>query len=320
MSRLPGKRLRATVFCPLSNRILARVSTALFVAAVLALVPAIGVAQEANQNARVLPLPSPRQGLDFNLNWDADAYANVAGGARRGYATDSVVSGGMNLDTGVLGWWRGGSFALGLRAISSTHPSDYVGDLQAVSNLDAPNLRQVSELWYSQQSGQALVRGGIMDVNRFFDVTDAAGLFTNASFGITPTLTLDVPTATYPYPAWGLMTRLGSDTDNWRIGVFQGNPLARSSALHEGAMLIAERGWRNPAAGTHVALGAWYRQAPESAGGPTRDWGAYANLEHALPGHPDAVAFLQADVSPGRVNTVPAYLGAGVHFSTYRPW
>jgi porin len=281
--------------------------------ALSALSPA-GLAQTGGEASRLLPLPPPHKGLSFNLHWDSDIYANVDGGARRGYATDSVASAQFGLNTGALGAWQGGQLNIGLQAITSTHPSAYVGDLQTVSNLDAPNQNQVAQFWYSQQVGPNTVRGGIIDLNSFFDVTDSASLFTNASFGITPTMTVNVPTATYPDPGWGLMAQLGKHDDNWQVGVFQGNPARRSSALHEGTMLIAERGWRNTATGSHFGIGAWYRQVPASGGLPTHDWGMYSNFEHALPGHPDTVAFVQAGVSPGEVNAVPGYLAAGVHF------
>ena len=115
------------------------------------------------------------------------------------------------------------------------------------------------------------------------------------------------------------MAQLGSNENNWQIGVFQGNPSQRASALHDGTMLIAERGWRNSAAGSHLGIGAWYRQVPANGGPPTHDWGLYSNIEHPLPGHPDAVAFVQAGISPGRVNPVPGYLGAGIHFNHVSP-
>lgn len=281
--------------------------------------PVCASAQPNGKPSRLLPLPSPHKGLSFSLHWDTDIYADAHGGAKRGYATDSVLSAHFGLNTGKLGWWKGGRFAFGVQAITSTHPSDYVGDIQAVSNLDAPTQRQVAQFWYAQTFGTDTVRGGIIDLNSFFDATDAASLFTNASFGITPGMTLNTSTATYPNPGWGLMAQLGKDSNNWQIGIFQGKPTQRATALHEGEMFIAERGWSNPGTGSHLGIGAWYRQAPASGGPPTHDWGMYSNFEHPLPGHPDARAFVQASINPGQANIVPAYLGAGVHFYNVSP-
>jgi porin len=281
--------------------------------------PASVHAQDNDQSARMIPLPAPGKGLSFEANWDADVYANLDGGVKRGHATDDVFSFGFGLDTGALDLWPAGQFTLGLRMVASTHPSKYVGDIQTVSNLDAPNRRQVAEFWYSQAADAALVRGGIMDVNSFFDVNETASLFTNSSFGITPTITANVPTATYPNSAWGVMAQSGEAENAWLAGVFQGDPESRSSALRGGEMLIAERDWQAADGGTRLGAGAWYRHAPVASGPPKSDWGTYANLEQPLPDHPDTSAFVQIGASPREVNTVPAYLGGGIVLRSVSP-
>lgn len=264
-------------------------------------------------------MPAPGGALSLNLHWTSDAYGVVDGGSRRGYATDSVLYAGLGLDTGALGAWSGGRLEAEFQAIASTHPSDYAGDLQTLSNLDAPDRRQLAKIWYAQRIGDAVVRGGIMDLNRYFDVDAAAGLFANSSFGIIPSISANVPASIYPNFGWGLMTALGGNRNYWRLAAFQGDPADRASALHAGLMLVAERGWSNPADGAQLAFGGWYRRAPAGPGSPGSDWGAYANLGHALPRHPDAVAFLQLGASPGRVNVVPWYLGAGVRLRGLAP-
>lgn len=271
------------------------------------------VADGSGQPVRLFPLPSLGNGIDLGLAWNADAYENLHGGSQRGYATDSVVSLGLGLDTGALGAWQGGRFQLDLQAIASTHPSAYAGDLQTLSNLDAPNQRHIAKIWYAQEFGNSLLRAGIIDMNSYFDVNDAAGLFPNSSFGIIPSISANVPAPIYPDFGWGIMARLDGAGGDWLLGAFQGNPADRASALRDGATLIAERDWHLSATRSGLGIGAWYRRAPAQAGAPTNDWGAYANLQHPLPGHPDAVGFVQIGTSPGAVNQVPAYLGAGVH-------
>jgi porin len=205
---------------------------------------------------------------------------------------------------------------VGLQAIASTHPSEYAGDLQTLSNIDAPNQRHVAEAWYSQVFGEAaLLRAGVMDINSYFDVNETAAFFLNSSFGIAPTLPSNVPTATYPDSAWALMGRVGAEKNGWLLGAFQANPEGRSTALDGGAMLVVERGWSTrDTSGTRIGVGAWYRNAPLEAGPPENDWGAYANVERPFTNHPGTTAFLQFAMSPDDVNEVPAYLGGGVVF------
>ena len=289
--------------------------SAALLAAVLCLVPLAGHAQQNGRSSQLLNLPSLHKGLDLTLHWDADAYDNLDGGMQRGYATDSVWSLGFSLDTQKLGWWRGGEFAFDLQAIASTHPSKYAGDLQRLSNLDAANRRQLAELWYAQTFGDAaLVRAGIMDMNRFFDANTTAGLFPNSSFGITPSISANVPVSIYPTYGWGVMAQFGRHEDGVLIGAFQGDPVHRSTVLERGATFLAERDWRAGTHGPQLGIGTWYRHAPVEAGSPENDWGAYANLQQPLPNHPGTSAFLQAGASPGAHNIVPVYLGGGIRF------
>lgn len=272
-------------------------------------------AQADDEPARIIPLPSATEGVSFYLGWDADIFYVADGGVERGYATDSLISAGMDLDTEALGWWQGGQFVFAVAAIASTHPSEYAGDLQALSNIAAPHRRQVSELWYSQAFGDnVLLRAGIMYIDSFFDVNDTASLFINSSYGLTPTIPSNVPTATYPDSGWGVMARFGSEQNAWRVGLFQGDPVNRSTAFKRGAMLIAERDWIVTSSGTRIGIGSWYRHAPEVAP-PTSDWGLYANLEQALPSNPDTILFAQLGLSPGDVNMLPGYLAGGVRFT-----
>lgn len=69
----------------------------------LCLVPFTSHAQQTDKADRLIPLPPPHTGLSFNLHWDTDIYGNLDDGAKRGYATDSVLSLGFGLDTGALG-------------------------------------------------------------------------------------------------------------------------------------------------------------------------------------------------------------------------
>lgn len=276
-------------------------------------------AQPSTRPAHLLPLPPPTNGLSYALSWQADTYENVAGGLRRGNATDSVLYAGFRLDTGALGAWQGGRLNAQLQAIRSTNPSAYAGDLQTLSNLTAPNQTEIAALWYSQSIGDLLLRGGIINLNAYFNVNNAAQLYPNSSFGIIPTISANVPSSIYPNFGWGMMAQIGKAEGDWRFGLFQGNPSDRSSVLRDGAMLITERDWRDRHSGSHLQLGAWYRGAPQPASAPTRDWGAYANVERHLPHSPDTTAFLQLGLSPPATNPVPIYLGTGLHFHHVAP-
>lgn len=266
-----------------------------------------------------IPIPSYR-GYRLRLRWNSDLYDNVLGGRKRGYATDSVVTLNGSLSSSALGLWHGGHFAIGLQAISSTQPSRYVGDLQGVSNLAAKNQRQVSAFWFSQTIYSGVVRAGIMDVNNFFDVSQAANLFTNASSGISPTLTADAPVPTYPNPSWGLMGRIGNKSEWSEVAIFEGNPLERSKIFGNGFYFIAEHDWIDTATGTRLSVGGWYRKSPVPASPPLSDWGAYSNFQTEICQFPRATFYTEIGVSPDTINQVPFYLATGITWNPKISW
>jgi porin len=84
--------------------------------------------------------------------------------------------------------WRGTSAFVDVRNIHGGHLGELAGDAQGVSNVDGPDGSAVHELWIQhnfQWSGVSLL-GGIYDLNSEFDRVQAAGLFLNSSFGVTP--------------------------------------------------------------------------------------------------------------------------------------
>lgn len=278
--------------------------------------------------AKTIRFPVPKinfeapsgQGYKLRVLWNSDLYDNVLGGRKQGYATDSVVTISGVVSSSALGLWRGGHLAIGLQAISSTQPSRYVGDLQGVSNLAATNQRQVSQFWFSQKFNSGVIRTGIIDVNNFFDVSQAASLFTNASSGISPTLTADAPTPTYPNASWGLMGRVGSKSEWSEVAVFEGNPLQRSEVFGHGFYLIAEHDRVYAATETRISLGGWYRKSPLPDSPPLSDWGLYGNFQTKFAWIPKATFYTEIGISPDNVNQVPFYLATGITWNPDTSW
>ena len=123
-----------------------------------------------------------------SMSYDSDAGVVTQGGRSDG----STYTGLMHLR---LRWivptasaWRGTSAFLDVRNIEGGHLTERVGDAQDISNVDGPDGSAIHELWIQhnfQWSGVSLL-GGIYDLNSEFDRIQAAGLFLNSSFGITP--------------------------------------------------------------------------------------------------------------------------------------
>ncbi|MGA7802566.1 MAG: carbohydrate porin [Gammaproteobacteria bacterium] len=254
--------------------------------------------------ARVLLFPALRGALQVGMHLDTEAVSNVAGGLRRATAYDTVLHGGVNLDSAALGLWNGGRLRLSAVRITSGQPDVHnVGDLQVASNLAAPSATRIYQFWYRQRLARGLaLRAGLVDMNQYFAVTPHASTFLNSSFGILPTVSANVPTSIYPKPGAGVMLDARGNGWDTELGAFQGEPSRRGEPFGHGAMVIGQvqRG--------AVQAGVWsYRETGEAS---RADWGAYGSVAGAL-GH-GVKGFVQLGASPRSGNTVPYYLGAGL--------
>jgi len=121
------------------------------------------------------------------LSYDGDAAA-VQGGKNDGATYTGLLHLRLRWIVPTASAWRGTSAFVDVRNIHGGHVSELAGDAQGVGNVDGPDGSAVHELWIQhnfQWSGVSLL-GGIYDLNSEFDRLQAAGLFLNSSFGVTP--------------------------------------------------------------------------------------------------------------------------------------
>lgn len=132
----------------------------------------------------------------YTLDWGGP----LSGGISRRGAARGLLDINLTVDTEPLLDMPGGTFFAQYYFRHGRNGSDHVGELQAVSNMDAERLSREYELWFEQKAFDDLVRFkvGQVDANSEFDFVEAAGEFMNGSAGFSPTL-LAFPT--YPDPA-----------------------------------------------------------------------------------------------------------------------
>ena len=122
-----------------------------------------------------------------SLSYDSDAAA-VRGGQRDGATYTGLLHLRLRWIVPTASTWRGTSAFMDVRNIHGDRLGELAGDAQGVSNIDGPQGSAIHELWIQhnfQWSGVSLL-GGIYDLNSEFDRLQAAGLFLNSSFGVTP--------------------------------------------------------------------------------------------------------------------------------------
>ena len=123
-----------------------------------------------------------------SMSYDGDAGVVTQGGKSDGSSVTGLLHLRLRWIVPTASDWRGTSAFLDVRDIHGGHLSGLVGDAQGVSNIDGPDGSAIHELWIQhnfQRSGISLL-GGVYDLNSEFDRVQAAGLFLNSSFGITP--------------------------------------------------------------------------------------------------------------------------------------
>ena len=272
------------------------------------------------------------EGVSWAGHVDSELSTNLLGGIKQGSEGNVVGQFGLKYDMEKAGLWKGGKFTLSLIGIySSGVQQNHSGDIQTASNIWAPDAVRFYDAAFRQRWTDWInTRVGYMDVNYYFDVTANALQLINSSFGITPTMTVNVPgTATYPYSGLGFLVGIHNEHLSSKVAVFQGDPQHQTSAFDRGYMALWEGGlhWgkkededlENNADdyGEYVLkMGAWHYQQsnPDRYGLSPTTSGIYAVAEGnwGLSGERELGAFIQMGGAPQNLNPVPWYLGLGL--------
>ena len=118
-----------------------------------------------------------------------------AGGVEQGarYAGLAGAQGALDLDR-LAGWGGASFFVMGL-FVHGDQPNELVGDLQGVSNLEAPSGLRLEEAWLQQNflANRASLLLGQYDLSTEFYRLQSGALFLNSSFGTGPAVTPSAP-------------------------------------------------------------------------------------------------------------------------------
>jgi len=188
--------------------------------------------------------------------------------------------------------WRGARVFVFVLDTHGGAPSDLVGDVQGVSNLQAPANVRLEEAWLQQNllGSRLSWLVGRYDLNTEFYRLQSAGLFVNSSFGIGPEFAQSGAAGPSIFPNTAVGTRVDfkpSPNVVLRAAVLDGAPVDRPGlgvrlfAPGDGVLLVGEvallsrpdtvsaprhrrfaigRGAARPYAGK-IAIGGWYYTA-----------------------------------------------------------
>ena len=204
-------------------------------------------------------------GLNAELVITGEYFHNLSGGLETGGGYRGDYSLFLNLDTEEAGLWDGGAFHLHLQAQHGNGITETrVGDAQTISNIDADDYAQISELYYEHlfNEGRHRIKLGKLEANADFAATDHGAGFINSSAGFSPT----IPLTTYPDQDWGAMLEIGwTPSISTRFGIYQGRPNGGQSLGNTmdnlyGPMAMTESAWayESPYGPGVLRAGAWW--------------------------------------------------------------
>ena len=273
-------------------------------------------------------------GVAFALGYSGDLRRNTTGGLATGTAysqyTDATLSwhtqglipnASMTTNLSVM-YFGGGGIS-----------GEYVGDLQALNNIEGDETLQLYEAWTEFAFGQGRstsLRAGILDLNAEFDAPLTSSLFVNSSFGIGPDFSGSGSNGPSIWPATGFgiraAGRLASRLE-WRFGVFEGAPGTDGDrafatfdfSSDEGALLVGELAYSSERF-NKLSLGTWrytaaFERLDADATGDTRprsgNGGVYALFDVALGviGDSRVDAALRIGQASADFNAVSQYAG-----------
>jgi porin len=190
------------------------------------------------------------QGVQPALIYDGAAFADLAGGLRRGATYLGTAHLQLTVDLSRLLGWPGATLFLDGLSTHGGHPSRFAGDAQGVSNLEAPGRWTLEEGWIEQNlfDNQFSLLVGRYDLNSEFYRLHSASLFLNSSFGVGPELAQSGQGGPSIFPKTSVGTRLAfKPVQNviLRTAILDGVPVNRPGGMAlfargDGVLLVGE--------------------------------------------------------------------------------
>lgn len=263
----------------------------------------------------------------------------------------------LTLKTEDNGWWKNGAFSLFVANTHGDNPTaQNTGDLQVFDNIEAPNIRNWKfgnkysmpnrsffyEFYYQQIIKNFRILIGESDLNYDFQYSNFSSNLLNSSFGISPEVSVNVPTySTYPFTSFGLRADYKFKDFFLRAAIAQGNPGDHISNQYNfdfrldeqhGAFLICELEYEKMITEdvfrTNLRAGVWRHTAKfmnfTDSTYNKGNYGLYFIGEQLLYKEKDdntqgLGVFLQTGYAPGDYNVINAYLGAGLVYTGLIP-
>jgi porin len=267
-----------------------------------------------------------------------DHITNVLGGIDQSSSYIGMENLSLEISFNKESLFRGTHFFLhGLNTHGNTPSGTIVGDWQAFSNIEAGDYTGFYEYYITQELGNFTILFGQHDLNSSFVGTGLGGLFINSSYGICPSISLNVPVSIFPVAAPCLyMDYKLKNKFMIKAAVYDGDPgdfesnrynLQWSIRNEEGYLAIAEFETCDLSTNNCFKLGGFYHTGSfedySDAGQRHKgNCGLYAIYESGFKSRSledDSGWFIQLGASLPKYNLASHYLGAGIHIDGVIP-
>jgi len=224
-----------------------------------------------------------------SFSYSGELVGDAFGGARRRATYLGAAAAQFTISMRRIVGWPGLQLFVFVLGTHGGTPSHLAGDVQGVSNLEAPSRLALEELWLQQNmlGNRVSILAGRYDLNSEFYRLQSASLFVNSSFGIGPELAQSGREGPSIFPSTSVGARLAlkpAPNIVWRAALLDGVPVDRAQhetrifARGDGALLVTELAvLQRPDSGTmsrnprfligrglsrmytaKIAVGAWY--------------------------------------------------------------
>lgn len=280
---------------------------------------------------------------EFAASYTGETFHNLEGGLKRGSAYLDNLNVSLEID-GEAAWGVQGLNVMGslLYNNGAAFSSEYTGDDQGITNIEAVEAIRLYELWAQWQLGEGKDRSllfGLYDLNSEFDVIPSAGLFIGASHGIGRDYSQTGDNGPSIFPVTSLSLRYQAQLNSrwqWQVALLDGVPgdpdrperTTINLSSDDGALFAAEL-FQETANGSKLALGYWqysasFEQLPSLAKqdgtvhSSRNNRGAYVLGDMALipaidlTEAPKLSTFFRVGTTNDKINRFSHYIGAGL--------
>lgn len=152
-----------------------------------------------------------------------DNVNNLYGGIQKGSSLLALFDMSATYTT-PKGFLKNTSFHLHLLKTAGKGASEnFIGDVQVASNIEGRYALFVYELLIRQKIGNWIISAGMHDLNSEFMMSEFAGDFINSSFGIMPSVSLNVPVSIFPATTFGGLISYSKGNFDVAVGFYNLN-------------------------------------------------------------------------------------------------